>query len=61
MINKFSVRVNNDISKGSLNDRSSQLPMTLTFMFLYLFLSRVDNSLNSTQCTVKGCEHREKF
>ena len=32
--NKFSIPVNNDISEGSLKDLSSQMLMTLTFMFL---------------------------
>ena len=34
-VNKFSIPVNNDIFNGSLEDRSSQMLMTLTFMFLY--------------------------
>ena len=33
-VDKFSIPVNNDISKSSLKDRSSQMLMTLTFMFL---------------------------
>ena len=46
-IDKFSVCVNSDMSKGTLKDRTSPMLMTLTFMFFNLIL--IYDDLSFTQ------------